>query len=134
MVPLLLHDEVGIGARAQLTIYRIVCRFLTTPEYIGQGASASADPPIGNLYKLKQMPDDFCCRPRNLYYNCIIGVNGDTTAMIDINAPYQNYALDTKTSPREDRLPLASALLAVFGLSLVGWAVLLAPLATIFLK
>ena len=53
-------------------------------------------------------------------------------AMIEINNAYGNCTVDGERSPGTDRLTLGSALLAVFGLSLFGWAVVLAPLVAIF--
>ena len=47
--------------------------------------------------------------------------------MIEGNASYRNYAIDSNQLAEDNRLPLGSALLAIFGLSLLGWAVVVAP-------
>ena len=52
--------------------------------------------------------------------------------MIKSNASYQNCAVGRDQLAGEDRLPLGSALLAVFGLSLLAWAVVIIPLVAIF--
>jgi hypothetical protein len=46
--------------------------------------------------------------------------------MIEGNTSYPNLTI--RENPRgEDRLPMGSAVLAVFGLSLLGWVVILGP-------
>jgi hypothetical protein len=52
--------------------------------------------------------------------------------MIESKASYPNYRITRHSKEQEDRLPAGPALLAVLGLSLVGWAFLLAPLVAIF--
>ena len=52
--------------------------------------------------------------------------------MIEDNAFYRNYAIASDQPAEDDRLPLGSALLAIFGLSLLGWAVVIAPALAIF--
>jgi hypothetical protein len=47
--------------------------------------------------------------------------------MVNINTPYQTSSVDEMQRPDGDRLPLGSALLAVLGLSLLGWATVLLP-------
>jgi hypothetical protein len=47
--------------------------------------------------------------------------------MIEGNASYRNHAMDASQPAGDDRLPLGSALLVIFGLSLLGWAVVVAP-------
>ena len=54
--------------------------------------------------------------------------------MIEINNSYENYPAIEERASGQDRLTLGSALLTVFGLSLFGWAVVLAPLVGIFHK
>jgi hypothetical protein len=51
--------------------------------------------------------------------------------MIESNTSYQNFTVGENLLARADRLPLGSALLAVFGLSLLGWAVVLVPVVAI---
>jgi hypothetical protein len=62
------------------------------------------------------------------------GNSADIKAMIEINNSYENYPAIGERAPGQDRLTLGSALLAVFGLSLFWWAVVLAPLVVIFHK
>lgn len=54
--------------------------------------------------------------------------------MIESDASYRNYAIDGNQPDEGDRLTLGAALLALFGLSLLGWAVILVPLAAILHK
>ena len=54
--------------------------------------------------------------------------------MIEINNSHENYPAIEERASGQDRLTLGSALLTVFGLSLFGWAVVLAPLVGIFHK
>jgi hypothetical protein len=51
--------------------------------------------------------------------------------MIESDASYSNYPNARELTAREDRLPPGMALLAVLGLSLAGWAFVLAPLVAI---
>jgi len=51
--------------------------------------------------------------------------------MIESKASYQNYGIAGQPNTREGRLAAGPALLAVFALSLVGWAFVLAPLVAI---
>ena len=50
--------------------------------------------------------------------------------MIQSNS-YHDYGGSDGVKLGSDRLPVGSALFAVFGLSLLGWAVVLAPLVAI---
>jgi hypothetical protein len=47
--------------------------------------------------------------------------------MIESNPSYQNLVIGDSQQVCNDRMPLGTALLAIFGLSLLGWAVILAP-------
>ena len=47
--------------------------------------------------------------------------------MAESNTSYQNFTVGESQLRSEDQLPLGSALLAVFGLSLLGWVVILGP-------
>jgi len=47
--------------------------------------------------------------------------------MIESNPFYQNLIIGDSEEAGNHRLPLGTALLAIFGLSLLGWAVILAP-------
>lgn len=47
--------------------------------------------------------------------------------MIESNSLYQNLFIGDSQEAGDRRLPLGTALLAIFGLSLLGWAVILAP-------
>jgi hypothetical protein len=51
--------------------------------------------------------------------------------MIQSNSSYQDYEVSEGVELGRDRLPVGPALFAVFGLSLLGWAVVLAPLVAI---
>jgi hypothetical protein len=62
------------------------------------------------------------------------GNSADIKAMIEINNSYENYPVIGERASGQNRLTSGSALLAVFGLSLFGWAVVLAPLVVIFYK
>src|SRR3954462_7788056 len=53
------------------------------------------------------------------------------TAVIRSNSSYPEYRISEGVKFGRDRLPLGPALFAVFGLSLIGWAVVLAPLVAI---
>ena len=43
------------------------------------------------------------------------------------NTSYQNFTVGENQLRGEDQLPIGFALLAVFGLSLLGWVVILGP-------
>jgi hypothetical protein len=62
------------------------------------------------------------------------GNSADIKAMIEINNSYENYPVIGERASGQNRLTWGSALLAVFGLSLFGWAIVLAPLVVIFHK
>jgi hypothetical protein len=51
--------------------------------------------------------------------------------MIQSNSSYREYRVSEGVEFSRDRLPVGPALFAVFGLSLLGWAVVLAPLVAI---
>jgi hypothetical protein len=51
--------------------------------------------------------------------------------MIRSNSSYPEYRVSDGAEFGRDRLPLGPALFVVFGLSLIGWAVVLAPLVAI---
>jgi len=51
--------------------------------------------------------------------------------MIESNTSYRNYTVSEQPKLGGDRLPVAPALLAAFGLSLLGWAFLLVPLVAV---
>jgi hypothetical protein len=52
--------------------------------------------------------------------------------MVDNNASYTSYAISEGPEPDGDRLPVGAAMLAVLGLSLLGWGFVLLPLVAIF--
>ena len=62
------------------------------------------------------------------------GNSSDMKTMTKISDSYEDYAISGERWPGQDRITLGSALLAVFGLSLLGWAAVLAPLVAIFHK
>jgi len=47
--------------------------------------------------------------------------------MIEDNTSYPNLTIRENPLRGEDRLPMGSAVLAVFGLSLLGWVAILGP-------
>jgi hypothetical protein len=51
--------------------------------------------------------------------------------MIQSNSSYQDYDVSEGVELGGDRLPVGPALFAIVGLSLLGWAVVLAPLVAI---
>ena len=51
--------------------------------------------------------------------------------MIRSNASYRDYEVSEEAQFDRDRLPTGTALLVIFGLSLLTWAVVLAPLVAI---
>ena len=51
--------------------------------------------------------------------------------MIQGNSSYHAYGVSEGAKFGSDRLPVGPALLAVFGLSLLGWAVIFAPFVAI---
>jgi hypothetical protein len=51
--------------------------------------------------------------------------------MIQNNSSYRDYRVTEEVEFGGDRLPVGPALFAVLGLSLLGWAVVLAPLVAI---
>ena len=62
------------------------------------------------------------------------GNRSDMKTMTKINNSFENHAINGERWPGQDRLTLGSALLSIFGLSLLGWAAVLAPLVAIFHK
>jgi hypothetical protein len=51
--------------------------------------------------------------------------------MIQSNSSYRDYGVSEGAELAGDRLPAGAALLVVFGLSLLAWGVVLAPLVAI---
>jgi hypothetical protein len=51
--------------------------------------------------------------------------------MLQDNSSYRDYEVSEGVGLGSDRLPVGPALFTVFGLSLLGWAVVLAPLVAI---
>jgi hypothetical protein len=51
--------------------------------------------------------------------------------MIDSSASYRTYAAGGDEPVSDDRLSVSSTFFAVFGLSVLGWAVILAPLLAV---
>jgi hypothetical protein len=51
--------------------------------------------------------------------------------MIQSNSSYRDYGVSEGVALGGDRLPAGTALLVVFGLSLLAWGVVLAPLVAI---
>jgi hypothetical protein len=51
--------------------------------------------------------------------------------MIESDTSYPNFKIGERQLAGDNRLPLGSALLAVFGLSMLGWAVILGPVVAL---
>jgi hypothetical protein len=51
--------------------------------------------------------------------------------MVEGNTSYSNLTVRRNQLRGKDRLPMGSAVLAVFGLSLLGWVVILGPAAAL---
>jgi hypothetical protein len=51
--------------------------------------------------------------------------------MINSNTSYRNFTVGEIEPGGGERLPIGSALLAILGLSLLGWAVVIAPVVAI---
>jgi hypothetical protein len=55
-------------------------------------------------------------------------------AMAESEASYQDYTFGGQQPAGGERLSLGAALLAVFGLSALGWAAVLTPIFTILIR
>jgi hypothetical protein len=54
--------------------------------------------------------------------------------MVESEASYQDYTFGGQQPAGGERLSLGAALLAVFGLSALGWAAVLTPIFTILIR
>jgi hypothetical protein len=76
------------------------------------------------------MPSDASCVSRDFSYSA--GANTiSLKEMFQSNASYHDYGVSEEAQLGRDRLPPGPALLVVLGLSLLAWAVVLAPLVAI---
>jgi hypothetical protein len=81
--------------------------------------------------KLEKIPNDISCLPREFAYSPARRQYDLSRKMIQGNSSYRDYGVIEGANFASDRLPVGPALFAVFGLSLLGWAVVLAPLVAI---
>jgi hypothetical protein len=82
--------------------------------------------------KLKKIPNDVSCLAREFAYSPARRQPDSSSKMIQSNSSYRDYGASEGVKFGSDRLPVGPALVAVLGLSLLGWAVVLAPLVAIF--
>jgi hypothetical protein len=80
---------------------------------------------------LKKIPNDVSCPSREFAYSPYDANAIHSRKMIRSNSSYPEYRISEGVEFGRDRLPLGPALFAVFGLSLIGWGVVLAPLVAI---
>jgi hypothetical protein len=81
--------------------------------------------------KLEKIPNDVCCPSRGFAYIAARHQRYPLRKMIQSNSSYQDYDVSEGVELGGDRLPVGPALFAIVGLSLLGWAVVLAPLVAI---
>ena len=73
----------------------------------------------------------FLASPVNLPTVLHVPTLSTSRKMIQSNSSYREYRVSEGVEFSRDRLPVGPALFVVFGLSLLGWAVVLAPLVAI---
>jgi hypothetical protein len=73
----------------------------------------------------------FLASPVNLLTVLDVPTLSISRKMIQSNSSYPEYRVSEGVEFNRDRLPAGPALFVVFGLSLLGWAVVLAPLVAI---
>ena len=73
----------------------------------------------------------FLASPVNLLTVLDVPTLSISRKMIQSNSSYREYRVSEGVGFSRDRLPMGTALFVVFGLSLLGWAVVLAPLVAI---
>ena len=81
--------------------------------------------------KLAKIPNDVSCLSREYAYSSARRQRYPSRKMTQSNSSYRDYGVIEGVEFGRDRLPVGPALFAVFGLSLLGWAVVLAPLVAI---
>jgi hypothetical protein len=80
---------------------------------------------------LEKIPIDISCLSRDFAYSPARRQRDSSRKMIQGNSSYRDYEVNEGAKFGSDRLPVGPALFAVFGLSLLGWAVILAPFVAI---
>ena len=81
--------------------------------------------------KLEKIPNDISCLSREVAYSPARRQHDSSRKMIQGNSSYRDYGVSEGANFDGDRLPVGPALFAVFGLSLLGWAVILVPFVAI---
>jgi len=81
--------------------------------------------------KLQKILNDISCLSREVAYSPARRQHGSSRKMIQGNSSYRDYGVSEGANFDGDRLPVGPALFAVFGLSLLGWAVILVPFVAI---
>lgn len=81
--------------------------------------------------KLQKIPNDISCLSREVAYSPARRQHDSSRKMIQGNSSYRDYGVSEGANFDGDRLPVGPALFAVFGLSLLGWAVILVPFVAI---
>jgi hypothetical protein len=80
---------------------------------------------------LGKILNDISCLSRDVAYSSGRRQRDSSGKMIQSNSSYHDHGASEGVKFGSDRLPVGPAVLAVFGLSLLGWAVVLAPLVAI---
>lgn len=78
--------------------------------------------------ELTKILDDTACLPFVVFIKSPTKFNSSLREMVQSNSSSRHYGVSGETSFSSERLPVGPALLAVFGLSLLGWACALVPL------
>ena len=81
--------------------------------------------------KLEKILNDISCLSREVAYSPARRQHDSSRKMIQGNSSYPDYGVSEGANFDGDRLPVGPALFAVFGLSLLGWAVILVPFVAI---
>ena len=98
-----------------------ILKFAGLPRSIGKSA-----------INLEKIQNDLSCLSREYAYSSARRQRYPSRKMTQSNSSYRDYGVIEGVEFGRDRLPVGPALFAVFGLSLLGWAVVLAPLVAIF--
>jgi hypothetical protein len=80
---------------------------------------------------LEKIPNDTSCLWGEFAYSPARRKRDSSRKMIHGNSSYRDYGVSEGAKFDSDRLPVGPAAFAVFGLSLLGWAVILAPFVAI---
>jgi hypothetical protein len=81
--------------------------------------------------KLGKIPYDLSCLRGDFAYSPARRQHYTSKKMIQSNSSSRDYGVNEEVELGGDRLPVGPALFAVFALSLLAWAVVLAPLVAI---